>query len=316
MSVKIKTSWSDNNVIVEGVRIYKSLAPFDAYSRPEPLVEILDGSLVYEDFGVEYGQTYFYMLSCFLGEQEVFTECFEVLAAVETFAVLDFISSATTPIRLSSSSSPAPLQIPAHNAGDIIIVLKQGTDNELSSYGFTQAPLGASTHAIKPWFKIAKTSQGATSIPITASFSPKACVILRPSKPVNEVNFDLGSAPISVRGYGDSDTQIQFTTPLVDVMQVDGFFVQVVSTVGFATYGSAQLVTATPSSLLLFSPKKPTVYMYSYPGDNTVDGYYWSGFGSKTNIETTKSGGYAASINKIPNSNNTFNFLNLQITAK
>lgn len=87
MSVKIKTSWSDNNVIIEGVRIYKSLAPFDVYSRPESLVEILDGSLVYEDFDVEYGQTYFYMLSCFLGEQEVFTKCYEVLAVPEVVIV-------------------------------------------------------------------------------------------------------------------------------------------------------------------------------------------------------------------------------------
>lgn len=78
MSIKIKTSWADNNVIIEGVRIYKSSANFDVNSRPAALVEILDGSEFYEDFDVIDGQTYFYMLSCFLGEKEAFTECFKV----------------------------------------------------------------------------------------------------------------------------------------------------------------------------------------------------------------------------------------------
>lgn len=79
-SVKIRTSWTDDNVIIEGVRIYKKQQEFDVSTRPQPLVEVTDGSLFYEDFDVIEGNTYFYMLSCFLGEQEVFTECFEVEA--------------------------------------------------------------------------------------------------------------------------------------------------------------------------------------------------------------------------------------------
>lgn len=78
MSIKIKTSWVDSNAIIEGLRIYKSLEEFDAAGRPEPLVEILDGADFYEDFDVVEDQTYFYMLSCFLGDQEVFTECYAV----------------------------------------------------------------------------------------------------------------------------------------------------------------------------------------------------------------------------------------------
>lgn len=79
-SVKIRTSWIDENVVTEGVRIYKSDHEFNVNSRPAPLVEIRDGAEFYEDLDVVEGQTYFYMLSCFLGEQEVFTECFEVVA--------------------------------------------------------------------------------------------------------------------------------------------------------------------------------------------------------------------------------------------
>ncbi|WP_445346255.1 LamG domain-containing protein [Acinetobacter bohemicus] len=78
MSIKIKTSWTDSNVIIEGVRIYKSLTFFDVSNRPVPLVEIRDGAEFYEDFDVVVDQTYFYMLSCFMGEQEVLTECYEV----------------------------------------------------------------------------------------------------------------------------------------------------------------------------------------------------------------------------------------------
>ena len=78
-SVKIRTSWTDENVVTEGVRIYKSNANFDVNSKPAPLAEILDGREFYEDFDVEENETVYYMLSCFLGEQEVFTECYEVV---------------------------------------------------------------------------------------------------------------------------------------------------------------------------------------------------------------------------------------------
>ena len=78
MSIKIKTSWIDSNIIIEGVRVYKSLTAFDVGSRPAPHIEILDGAEFYEDFDVVEDQEYFYMLSCFLGEQEAFTECYSV----------------------------------------------------------------------------------------------------------------------------------------------------------------------------------------------------------------------------------------------
>lgn len=78
MSIKLKIGWTDNNVVTEGVRIYKSSTLFDVNTLPAVYVEITDGSLLYEDFNVIEGNTYFYMLSCFLSGQEVFTECFKV----------------------------------------------------------------------------------------------------------------------------------------------------------------------------------------------------------------------------------------------
>lgn len=77
-SIKIKTNWETNNIVSNGVRIYKKTELFDSDNLPQPLVEITDGSEFYEDLDIIEGQTYFYMLSCFLGEQEVFTECFKV----------------------------------------------------------------------------------------------------------------------------------------------------------------------------------------------------------------------------------------------
>ncbi|ENW90562.1 MULTISPECIES: hypothetical protein [Acinetobacter] len=82
-SIKLKMVWVDSNEIIEGVRIYKSASSFTSLSKPAVYAEILDGSDFYEDFNVEDGETYFYMLSCFLGDQEVFTECFEVTPALD-----------------------------------------------------------------------------------------------------------------------------------------------------------------------------------------------------------------------------------------
>ena len=77
MSIKIKVSWDDNNVVSEGVRIYRSNTAFTSSNLPAVLATVptLDE---YEDLDVIEGQTYFYMLAAYLGEQEVFTECFEV----------------------------------------------------------------------------------------------------------------------------------------------------------------------------------------------------------------------------------------------
>lgn len=77
-SIKIKTNWETNNIVSDGVRIYKKTELFNSDNLPQPLVEITDGSEFYEDLDVIEGQTYFYMLSCFLNKQEVFTECFRV----------------------------------------------------------------------------------------------------------------------------------------------------------------------------------------------------------------------------------------------
>lgn len=110
MSIKIKTSWTDSNVIIEGVRIYKSSVNFDVSSRPAVYAEILDGSEFYEDLNVAEGQTYFYMLSCFLGEQEVFTECYEVKAELAlwlstSFFMLNSVNRANNYHLLQSSAS-------------------------------------------------------------------------------------------------------------------------------------------------------------------------------------------------------------------
>lgn len=104
-SVKIRTSWTDDNVIIEGVRIYKKQQAFDVSTRPQPLVEVTDGSLFYEDLDVIEDQTHFYMLSCFLGEQEVFTECFEVVAEPPSpYNGVYLIGSSTDAVMLSAVS--------------------------------------------------------------------------------------------------------------------------------------------------------------------------------------------------------------------
>lgn len=104
MSIKLKIGWTDNNAIIEGVRVYKSLAPFDIDSKPGALAEILDGSNFYEDLDVIEGHTYFYMLSCFLGEREVFTECYEVLASTVVFVEFKKVIDCTSIEAIQTSS--------------------------------------------------------------------------------------------------------------------------------------------------------------------------------------------------------------------
>jgi len=85
MSVKIKINWDNENVVSESVRIYRADSIFTPTSLPPLLTEIVGDVYEYEDTAVIEGNTYFYMLSATLGEQEVFTECFEVKTYEDPF---------------------------------------------------------------------------------------------------------------------------------------------------------------------------------------------------------------------------------------
>lgn len=83
MSVKIKINWDNENVVSESVRIYRADSAFTSTSLPPLLTEIIGDVYEYGDTTVIDGNTYFYMLSAKLGEQEIFTECFDVSATIE-----------------------------------------------------------------------------------------------------------------------------------------------------------------------------------------------------------------------------------------
>lgn len=191
-SVKIRTSWTDDNVIIEGVRIYKKQQAFDASTRPQPLVEITDSSLFYEDFDVVENQTYFYMLSCFLGEQEVFTECYSVVAEKASNAELSFID-----IRRTEQVAGNQLQanIPPHLANDIIVVVVQSWDDDVFidgfDLGFSYSNPTPSTNPMKTFVfhKIANAdSTSDTTIPTSGYYGSSCSLVLRPSKKITKVS--------------------------------------------------------------------------------------------------------------------------------
>ena len=105
MSVKIKINWDNENVVSESVRIYRADSAFTSNNLPPLLAEIVGDVYEYEDLSVIRDQTYFYMLSAKLGEQEVFTECFEIVAEDS----IDFLQ----------------LTIPAFNASTIVATYLQ-----------------------------------------------------------------------------------------------------------------------------------------------------------------------------------------------
>ena len=80
MSIKIKINWDNENVVSESVRIYRADSIFTPTSLPPLLTEIVGDVYEYEDLTTVENQTYFYMLSAKLGEQEVFTECYLIEA--------------------------------------------------------------------------------------------------------------------------------------------------------------------------------------------------------------------------------------------
>lgn len=93
MPVKIKINWDNENVVSESVRIYRADSTFTSNNLPPLLAEIFSDVYEYEDLTTVENQTYFYMLSAKLGDEEVFTECFEVVANKVSVPVIVSIDS-------------------------------------------------------------------------------------------------------------------------------------------------------------------------------------------------------------------------------
>ncbi|RSC23565.1 hypothetical protein [Acinetobacter sp. FDAARGOS_515] len=322
MSVKIKINWDNENVVSESVRIYRADFVFTSNALPQLLTEIIGDVYEYEDFAVTEGSTYFYMLSTKLGEQEVFTECFEVKVSKEP-ATLNFVKALTSPSRYSVPSSAWPLTVPSHNAGDIVIVFKNGADTELASYGFTKLDVsGLTDNFMHPWYKIATINQSASVDISLSNTSDKTCIILRPSRPVTEVLFELSSNSSQFVGPGNSSSMVGFVTPTFSIPSAKkGYFLQAYSPgSAYAGLGKAQTLTVGSPASLLASPKNPIVYdyasAYAEPANSTIKAYAKAVFGQTANGSVNSFGGYNAAINYFSESGATNRFLNLFVAAR
>lgn len=133
MSIKIKINWDNENVVSESVRIYRADYAFTSTTLPPLLTEIISDVYEYEDTTVIEGNTYFYMLSATLGEQEAFTECFEVLVGARQQKQLSYVAG----LRQEQSSGSLSANIPPHSQGDLIVVVVQAWASGITLPGFT-----------------------------------------------------------------------------------------------------------------------------------------------------------------------------------
>lgn len=191
MSIKLKITWSDDNVVTEGIRIYKSSSTFTKTSLPEVYATISDGSNFFEDFNVVDGQTYFYMLSCFLGEQEVFTECHETMAISEL--------PLTIKAALSSSSSSSTgrilgISVPSYNVGDVILlafetnVLNAGGAEIPSGFTLIDSIRITDSTSLRVCYKIA-TTQTTQNTVVTYTCDSATAIILSSTSPISALEF-------------------------------------------------------------------------------------------------------------------------------
>lgn len=213
MSVKIKTSWTDNNVIIEGVRIYKSSVNFDTSSRPAVYAEILDGSEFYEDFNVTDGQTYFYMLSCFLGEQEVFTECYEVLAQkLITYLPISFlgVKSLLYGEGTSVTAGMSFREFSESTSNQIIVVLAVSFVNVLTPAGWTKCSSLNNVHIF--WKKGGNPSSLHNFILSSDSFLSLYAMSFNVAGTFNKVDVVAKNVAASV-----ATNQTILTTPILDL---------------------------------------------------------------------------------------------------
>lgn len=319
MSVKIKINWDNENVVSESVRIYRADSAFTSTALPPFLTEIFDAVYEYEDFAVTKGSRYFYMLSTKLGEQEVFSECYEVKVVGDPVDI-SFIQAATTPSRLVTATTPWPLIIPAHDKGDIILIIKFGAGNDLAAHGFTQVSTSSLiSNYQRLWYKIAQVDQAnQTEIPVT-EYSNKSAIVLRPSSLISTVDFNLSASSIEFVGNGDNDNPKGFVSPVVSFPASKGYFIQSMQiAANYADDGKAQTVGTTNKTLLL-SPKTPTVYTYAtvIGATDTAKAFSFAAFGEVSDGVKTLFGGSNSTLTRFPDTaGNALRFLNILVIAK
>lgn len=191
MSIKIKINWDDLNVISEGVHIYKNASAFTSSSLPEVCATISDGSGFFEDFNVVNGQTYFYMLSCFLGEQEVFTECYEITAISEIPITVKAVLSSSSS---SSTSYIFGINIPPYNVGDVILlavetnVLDAGGAGIPSGFTLIDSIRITNSTSLRVCYKIA-TTQTTQNTVVTYTCDSATAIILSSTSPISALVF-------------------------------------------------------------------------------------------------------------------------------
>lgn len=296
MSVKIRTSWSDENIITQGVRIYKSNQNFTSATRPQPLIEITDGSLFYEDLHVVEGQTYFYMLSCFLGEQEVFTECYEVKVDLPPKVVeLNFISSSQ-----GYSAAAVSIYEGAHNVGDVNIVL-------LATYSQLTMPDGyILLGSVGQMYVLGKifTSQtySGSSVSANVDYGVAQSILLRPSSPVAEIYADFKAGSYT-RPEGGTIANVVMPTLDIPAQGLSFEF-------GFLRYHNRNVNTVEPITL----SSKYTKYQSRLSSDTDGIGAALS-FGRKANYGDLM-GGSTVTIGSLPPSAVSFNMISMCIYAK
>lgn len=75
----ILLNWVDLSMTEKGFRVYKSNEPFDVENRPSPLTTLPPNTESYSDSSVEYGKTYYYMVSVFNDTDESFSPLKKVI---------------------------------------------------------------------------------------------------------------------------------------------------------------------------------------------------------------------------------------------
>ena len=101
-STTILLNWVDLSMTELGFKVYKSTEPFDVDNLPPLLITLTPDSQSYSDTSVEYGETYYYMVSVFNETDESFSPIKKVICREDIM----FSGSSTDVHMLDSTGDP------------------------------------------------------------------------------------------------------------------------------------------------------------------------------------------------------------------
>lgn len=289
------STW-DLDGFVNEQKYYCSLTPMNPTSMPAAKAVLAGDVREYTDTAIAAGQTYYIRIGAVKNGVEKISN--ETIISIDSYASLSFIAAGNAGLSEASSSINCP--IPAHSAGDVIVIIARAAQDMVVA-GYEKI---FSNTVIKVFAKIAISSQASQTLQnVPMTYGAVASVVLRPDHPVSVIERSSAFGSYTSAAVANDTVPRVLTTPSVATNKPK-FELNIV--VHGSSYTPIYAVWANQTAPILATRNNPS----SVPSS-----FNFAVFGKFTALGVSANGG-SIEVTKIPPSAQSIDALSICISAK